>query len=226
MLRKSIREALLRIKGGNFNREYLEIKNIINKEKLLDFQKKHLTDLILHSYENVPYYRCIFKEIGIVTNGIVDISKFDKIPVLTKDILRNNKELISNDHTERKFYYKSTGGSTGEPVRFIQDELYNKWGDIAAYYYYRDILGIDEPNAKKVVLWGSERDLFKGSIGLRAKLINWLNNTIFLNSFRMTEKDMGLYIKIINHYKPDLIRGYAGSLYELCRYAEREFGNP
>jgi len=30
------------------------------------------------------------------------------------------------------------------------------------------------------------------------------------------------YIKIINLQKPDLIRGYTGSLYELCRFAERE----
>jgi phenylacetate-CoA ligase len=90
------------------------------------------------------------------------------------------------------------------------------------YWYYKDILCIDEPSVKKIILWGSERDLFKGSVGLKAKVANWLTNTMFLNSFRMTEKDMDNYIKIINSYKPNLIRGYAGSLYELCRYAERK----
>jgi phenylacetate-CoA ligase len=37
----------------------------------------------------------------------------------------------------------------------------------------------------------------------------------------MTEKDMFYYIKTINRYKPDLITGYASSLYELVKFAER-----
>jgi phenylacetate-CoA ligase len=38
----------------------------------------------------------------------------------------------------------------------------------------------------------------------------------------MTESDMNRYLAIINSYKPDLIRGYAGSLYVLSRYAEKK----
>jgi phenylacetate-CoA ligase len=83
------------------------------------------------------------------------------------------------------------------------------------------MLGIEEPIVRKVILWGSERDIFQGGLGWKARLSNWLSNTVFLNSFRMTEDDMGRYLTIINSYKPDLIRGYAGSLYELCRYAKK-----
>jgi phenylacetate-CoA ligase len=36
----------------------------------------------------------------------------------------------------------------------------------------------------------------------------------------MTEEDIQNFIKIINSYKPDLIRGYSSSLYEISRYAE------
>jgi len=83
------------------------------------------------------------------------------------------------------------------------------------------MLGIDELDAKKILFWGSERDIFEGSVGLKAKVNNWLRNTTFLNSFKMTEKDMDRYIKTINSLKPDLIRGYTGSLYELCKYAKK-----
>jgi phenylacetate-CoA ligase len=37
----------------------------------------------------------------------------------------------------------------------------------------------------------------------------------------MTEEDILSFIKTINSYKPDIIRGYSSSLYELSRYAER-----
>jgi len=133
-----------------------------------------------------------------------------------------HKNLISKDCKNRRWYYNSSGGSTGEPTRFIQDDCYSKWSNATQQYYYQDLLGIDERNVKKIILWGSERDVFKGSVGLKAKVGHWLTNTIPLNSFRMTEEDMKNYIKIINSFKPDLIRGYAGSLYELCRYAEKK----
>ena len=85
-----------------------------------------------------------------------------------------------------------------------------------------NFLGIDEPFVKKVLLWGSERDIFQGSLGWIAIVSIWLSNTVFLNSFRMTENDMERYLAIINSYKPDLIRGYASSLYVLSRYAEKK----
>jgi len=175
----------------------------------------------LHSYVNVPYYSKTFQEINLINGNGIDLHKFYNLPILTKDTIRkHHAKLISKDYMKRKWYYNSSGGSTGEPVRFIQDELYTKWINATNKYYYQDMLGIDEAHCRKVILWGSERDIFEGTIGLKAKISNWLTNTVFLNSFRMTKEDMERYIKIINQYKPELIRGYAGSLYELCRFAE------
>ena len=223
MMKKCIRDVISKVRGNNFDVEYSEIKSITDREGLLQFQEKYLTKLLLHAYKNVPHYHRIFEEVGVVSGDVVDLSKFDKIPILTKDIMReHHEELISKDYTTRKWYYNSSGGSTGEPVRFIQDGVYGKWGNAAFYYWYKNILGVDESDVRKVILWGSERDLFKGSVGLKAKIINWLTNTVFLNSFKMSEGDMKKYIENINSYKPDLIRGYTGSLYELCRYAERK----
>lgn len=223
MVKKHILNILSKIRGKSCKKEYLEIKSINNRDVLVHFQEKYLTKLLLHAYENVPYYHHIFKEIGVIKDGTLNLSKFNEIPILTKEIMRaHHKELISKDYTTRKWYYNSSGGSTGEPTRFVQDDIYAKWGSAAFYYWYKNILGVDEPSVKKIILWGSERDLFQGAIGLKAKVGNWLTNTVFLNSFKMTEEDMNRYIKTINSYKPDLIRGYAGSLYELCRYAERK----
>jgi phenylacetate-CoA ligase len=223
MIKKHIRDTISKIRGNDFEREYLEANGLDNKTRLLEFQEKYLKNLLLHAYRNVPYYHDIFEEIGIIKNNEVDLSKFNQIPILTKEIMRkHHQELISNDYTTRKWYYSSSGGSTGEPTRFIQDDVYSKWRNATNYYYYKDILGVDGPDVKKVVLWGSERDLFEGSIELKAKIGNWLTNTVFLNGFRMTEEDMDHYIKTINSYKPDLIRGYAGLLYELCKYAGRK----
>jgi phenylacetate-CoA ligase len=219
MLKKNINNILSKIRGINYTNQYLEIQNIQSEDELRDFKNLHLNKLLIHAYTHVPYYHRILKNVGIINDDTVDISKFDKIPILTKNIL-NNEELISDDYLKRNWYYNFSGGSTGEPTKFIQDISYFKWYNATNKFYYEQMLNIDETNAKKILLWGSPRDLFKGDMGLITKTLIWLTNTKFLNSFKMKEKDIETYLKIINAYKPDLIRGYASSLFELCRFIE------
>jgi phenylacetate-CoA ligase len=222
-IKKPILNILSILSRRDWRQPYAEIKSLATEEEMLGFQKERLEKLLSHAYRNVPYYNKIFDECGIVSNDSVNLSRFNEIPILTKDIIkRHQKGLISRDYKTRKWHFTSTGGSTGEPTTFIQDNVYDRWGNAAFYYYYKDILGIDEPSVKKVILWGSGRDSFQGGVGLKAKIFKWLNNTVFLNSFKMTREDMDRYLDIINSYQPHLVRGYASSLYELCRHAERK----
>lgn len=215
MIKKHVWNLVLRIlRKGHFNKEYPKISSY--------HPEIYLKDILWHAFHNCPYYNNMFRGINLVQNNKIDLSKFLEIPILTKDIIRGHiKELVSRDYQTRKWYYNSSGGSTGEPIRFIQDDVYYKWGDVTTRYYYQNMLNIDRVWVKKVLLWGSERDLFEGSRGWRARFFSRLYNTVFLNSYRMTEEDMGKYIATINSYKPDLIRGYAGSLFDLCQYIQR-----
>ena len=223
MIKKSIIKFISKRKGFNSDLEYSQINSLNNSNKLINFQKEHLKKLLLHAYKNVPYYNHIFDEIGLITNEIVDLSKFDKIPILTKDIIRKHfNEFLSNDYTKKNWFYKESGGSTGEPIKVVQDDIYSRWRDAAEHYYYDNLLNIDEISSKKIVIWGSWRDLFESSQGIKTKLSNWIKNIKLLNCLKMSEEDIERYIKIINSYKPDMIRGYSGALYEISNYAEEK----
>jgi len=218
-----IRKIGLDLIKKKFESEYLQISDFSNRDSLNTFITQKRNDLYLHAYTHCRYYHELFKHIGLIRDGNVDTSRIAEIPILTKDIIRkHHQDLISDDYQTRKWFYNSSGGSTGEPIRLIQDDIYLKWGAATNYFYFKNILDIDEPMVKKVVLWGSERDLFQGSMGYKAKIQNWLSNTVFLNSFRMSRQDIEQYIHTINSFKPEIIRGYAGSLFELCRYAEKK----
>ena len=221
-MKKYIRALLFLIKGNSFKNEYQHINQIKNEKDLLEFQNEHLTKIILHAYYNVPYYHRIFDSIGLVTNDIVRLEKFNKIPILTKDNLRTHyNDLLSKDYLKRKWYQNSSGGSTGEPTRFIQDKNYMKWYMASNDYYYQKILDVDEKNVKKIYLWGSPRDLFKGNIGIKNNFTNWLTNTVILNSFTMNENKIKSYTGTINLYKPVIIRGYADSLYTIASFCNK-----
>lgn len=204
--------------GRTFFTEWRRINSIKDVEAMDELSQQYLRALLLHAYINVPYYRNIMKSYDV--EDIRELSIFHEMPLLTKDMIRRHfNELVSLDLGSRKWYYNTSGGSTGEPVKFIQDNLFDMWRTIAYQYYYKNVLRIDEPVVRKVLLWGSERDLF-GSSRVKSGIKWFLLNTKFFNTFRMTRDDMYKALKVINSFKPDIIRGYATSLYELARFAE------
>ena len=217
MLKKLVWEFLATIAGGGFKKEYEEAVSLNSKF--------FLENLLFHAYNNVPYYHKILRKLDVVKNGKLSLANFFKIPILTKEIIRRRtSELISRDNEKRKWFYNTSSGSTGEPLKFIQDKLFLKWIHVISKYYYEDILGISEAFAKKTLLWNA-RDVFRETFGLRARMerniYNALTNTMVLDCLRITKADMERYIRAINSYKPDIIRGYASALYEICKFVEK-----
>jgi phenylacetate-CoA ligase len=210
-------ESLATIAGSSYRKEY--------NTALPSNASVFLRNLLLHAYDNVPYYHRVLRKSGVIENGKLCLANFGRIPILTRKTIKEREgDLFSRDGEKRKWFYNTSSGSTGEPVRFIQDRLFLKWGRITSRYYYERMLGVNEAFAKKVLLWAA-RDLFRENFGFKeivARRINdVLTNTVLLNCTYMTETDMEHYVRMINSYKPEIIRGYASALYEICRFVEK-----
>jgi phenylacetate-CoA ligase len=217
--RKPIIESILRMTGSTMKylAEY-EKTQWYSYEQLKEYQHRKLEQLIFHSSNHVPYYKKVMNERGLIKDGRVFLDNFTNLPFLTKGILRNNfEELKSDDLNNRSWFKNSTGGSTGEPVAIIQDEEYANSGRALTILGSR-MAGKDigEP---EISLWGSEQDLFQGTVGLNAKIRNYIWNRKILNSFKMSQNDMKEYIARINTIEPKLIVSYAQSAYELARFS-------
>jgi len=211
--------GLLYVTGSKIPKYLKEIKRIekLSREELKRYQEEKLKKLLLHAWENVPYYKKVLSESEVVVDGKVNLNSFDKIPILTKDIIRNEgKNLYSLDYRKRKFYTNSSGGSSGEPVTFIQDKHYDEW-NIANKIWYKFIAGQDV-GEKELRLWGSERDLLQGKESFRVRLRNWLYHRKEFNSFKMSENEMKGYAKEWNKFRPSWIECYAQSVYGFAQF--------
>ena len=220
-IRDHLNRGILRLQGhklfdyldGYKKKEYLPI------EENRKIQKEKLKQILLHAYRYCPYYRKILSEVEVIKNDKVNLSNFTKIPILTKNIIRENfDDLKSTDekYQKRKPYLNTSGGSTGEPVKFIQDKV--TWDSgMASKWFFSTFLG-KYPGDNEIKLWGSKRDILKGSIGFKAKLKNLIFNRMLLNSFKMSEEDMRRYVEIINKSRPILIEAYIQSIYELANF--------
>lgn len=145
----------------------------------------------------------------------------ERLPLLTKGLIREHwEDLKSRDLVRRKWYYNTSGGSTGEPIRLIQDSVYHQKTQAGAMLF--DSWTGYEVGMPKVILWGSERDLLVGRETLKTRTGRWLRNESWLNSFRMTVDNMHSYVRTINEVRPVQILAYTESIYELARFIEQE----
>ena len=182
----------------------------------LEIQEANLKTILYYSWLHVPYYKKVLEESNVIINGEIHLENFHKIKILDKETLHNNFEsLITTDknHYNRKMYTNTSGGSTGEPTKFIQDHKYRIIETAAKWFYFTFLT--DYP-CKNITLWGSERDIIKSKLNIKRHLVTFLQQKSILNSFRMTKENMFKYVQIINKKKPKIIESYAQSIYSLA----------
>jgi phenylacetate-CoA ligase len=171
--------------------------------------------ILEHARSHVPYYSRL-----IPTGALRDpLTALSRMPMLDKDVIR--KEFVSlhtADLRRRRWFFNTSGGSTGEPVRLVQDLAFeDRVTAITSLYYH--LVGYDY-GQQLVRLWGSERDILEGGEGRVAAARAWFANTQTVNAFRMTPSVMIDFIHSLNERPPRLILAYAQALYELATFAE------
>ena len=199
----------------HFYNEYLKTQ-WQSFEWLISQQEKQLRNLINFAYENVPYYTKLFRQIGIKPSDIVTIKDLEKLPILTKQIIRQNwQDFIPKNIIKLEYLNNSTGGSTGEPFKYrISKEdyergvalLYRGWG----YAGYK--LG------DKVAILAGSSLVPTPKIKLKKRIQEFFLNFRHYSSFEMSEENLFRYFYDINKWRPDFIRGYASSIYLFAKF--------
>ncbi len=220
--RKPVIYSLLYLSGSRIPSCLKEITylNQSSIKELKKYQEQKLQELLLHSCRYVPYYNEVLYKSGVVSNGKLNLNNWHNIPILTKDIIRTHSDnLVATDSpkNQRKPYCNSSGGSTGEPVSFWQDKIYNDW-NVSNKIFYK-LNGGQDIGEKELRIWGSERDLLVGEEKLSVRLRNWLYNRKEINAFKMSYNGMKKYLEIWKNFQPTWIEAYVQSIYELAKFS-------
>jgi len=202
-----------------FLSEIKKIEKLSSKEKR-KYQEEKLKRILLYAWQNVPYYHRILQESQVIQNRKVNLKNFKKIPILTKDIIRKEGKNLYSKEKRKGVYENTSGGSTGEPVRFLQDKYYDDWNNATKIFY--KLWGNQNIGDKELRLWGSERDILVGKEKFSIRLRNWLYNRKELNAFRMSRKDMENFVKIWNKFRPQWVEAYVQSIYEFAKFVEEK----
>jgi len=124
-----------------------------SREKLEQYQMQELRKLLFHSYLHVPYYRRLFDEHGLRPEAIDDFSDLNKIPLLTKEIIRDNyTDLMATNLPAKSFIKSTTGGSSGTPLGFLVQRGYSGEREAAFMATMWDRVGFRYGRDKRLVL--------------------------------------------------------------------------
>lgn len=210
--------AYFRLTGRRLGSVYRRFRAEDEAGTAADRVPARVASILRHARANVPYYASALRDLDVEADPI---GALKRIPPLTKDVIRERlDELCSNDLASRRTYEQTSGGSTGEPVRLIQD-MYFRDRDNAVQMLMSSWTGW-RPGDPEVVISGSDRDILESTIGFRARVANGLMRRTFFNAFRMTDATMRDCLRVLDEERPKVIRTYAQSMDDLAAFARRE----
>ena len=178
--------------------------------------KSNMRALLLHAYDRVPGYGekliARFHRTDIINDPLAVLKHF---PVIDKDQIMEAPGKFTCE-LNRGTFTNSSGGSTGVPVKVLQDQIYQTATLGASYLLYN--WAQRKPGESYLKIWGAQRDITHNGMGLRFHLQNFLANRNVVNAFKLSPNDMLALARNIDRFRPKLIEGYADGLFEIASF--------
>ncbi len=188
-----------------------------SRAKLEELQWTKFKLLLQHAYDFSPLYRSKFDAYGIKPSSIQNHSDLSRLPILTKNELRDAGNFILAKGGKYKFSIAKSSGSTGQLVKFYKDRNASGNGRAAMYrghsWYSVDV------GAREAKLCGVAHTV-------RKKIVTAIGDFL-LNRFR--QKDINTSSKMFLTFaldmrkrNPEYLMGYSSLVYEFARFVESE----
>lgn len=172
--------------------------------------------LIQHAVATTKFYAARFVDAGVLPDDIRSFEDFRRLPLLTKqDLRQHGGEMLSSLYDRRDLRIKKTSGSTGVSVKILADED-------AMQFKRGATLRSDEWTGWRLgervgMVWGNPEYVKRGWRGhLRNSL---LERAVYLDTLKMDERAMQVFLEKIRTLRPTLYFGHAHSLYLFAEYA-------
>ena len=213
-----MREFLYKLKWGRHHPhafaawKHIAENEVLPLDTLLQEQDEAKRRIVRFAMVNSPFYARKYNEAGLKLEDIGKDGWFERLPVVTKDDLRENFDAIVVPQNRNYLKISTTGGSTGVPTKTGYDErtpeeIYswrlqrwfgvNPWDDHA--YVWRDTRASKLAKFKNALMW-------------------WPTKHLKMDATFITEDGMSDFIHKYNRINPTMLQGYVGAITQLSQF--------
>jgi len=187
-----------------------------NKEELQQIQEKKLRKIIDHAYNRIPFYHKKFREANILPSDIKNIKDINKIPLTTKEEIRNNypNNILAENINLSNCKIWNTSGSTGIPLNIAYDK---KADDFAKAILLRSYLGNGLKYFDKWCVIGSPDYRNEKPKGYDYLQKAGFFSPFYISVFTPLEKK----IQMLEKFKPRVIDSLPTDLFLVARYIDK-----
>lgn len=192
-----------------------------SEKEMYNHRLQKLQKLVKHAYENVPYYTELFDQNHISPSDIKELKDITKIPILTKELARENQEkLVSRQALFEPINKGKTGGTTGVPL-VVYSDTNNRSFTWASYYRWYNWIGLEKEDPV-LSLWGS-KTILKPSFKKKytGLAIDWVQNNKTLNTYNISEDTLPEVYQQLLKFNPVLIKGYLSAIILIGKYMQK-----
>jgi phenylacetate-CoA ligase len=201
--------------------EKLESQSLSANQEL---QWTLVQQVLLHAYETTDFYRKRFAEAGLTPKAIQSSADLAKLPLLTRDDLRQNlHDLKSKKFAEESLETSQTGGTTDTPVALLRspDSIRARMAAQLRFNAWANAL----PGDRSFWLWGAQQD-FSHTPSLKWRMFEqYFLRKCWAFSARLNEQVLAEHLQLLNRFRPKVIVAYPTPLTVFCEYLERN-GQP
>ena len=197
--------------------KYLEKAQFWAPGQIQEQQDAQLQELIRIAYHEVPFYRDLFDLAKISPDEINTSKDLLRLPIVTKNMLRQAYPAQVTRPTGQKTYQASTSGSTGQNF-FVMEDPYTAGWYRATFLLELEWAGwmIGEPHLQTGMT-------LKRSLDRRLK--DWLLGCHYVSAYDLSDAHLEEILQIMEKKKLKHLWGYPGSLYYLARHAQKRGWN-
>jgi phenylacetate-CoA ligase len=205
-----------------YGRNYAYFKKLVGESKnwgekeIKSYQLQQLNQLLEVAKQNIPYYRKSLRSVKLPVKTLEEFN--EKVPLLTRDGLRNDTESFYNPKIPRKkTLRKSTGGTTGELLKIFVEKGKSRTKELVFMNDQWNRIGF-QPNDLRVVFRSA---VIPGRNRNKRWYFDPIKNRYFFSSIDLSEENLEKYVKKIRKIKPKFFHVYPSVLSILAAYMKK-----
>jgi phenylacetate-CoA ligase len=182
----------------------------LSPDAIRQYQLDQVRRLIKAAIDRSPHYREVYAQSGVSVDSIRSLDDLRSLPSLSKQDLIANRERMSIK-VGGFVSEKTTGGSTGEPVRLLKTATALARERAATWRAYEWAgVNIGDPQGR---FWGVPH---VRNTRILARITDFVANRRRLSAFNITPASLGEYLEELRRFRPVWLYGYVSAIEALA----------